>query len=513
MRHEVACALALILFLAAGAEAQDVKRGGFKESFTEKHPLSSVGEWCKRYGDSIESIRKADDKGGEYDLARESFDVYVPGGYDGSLPFGLVVFISPNPAAADPEKSEIPILDKHGLLWVGAINSGNERRKWHRANLALDAAHNMTKRYRIDPDRVYVGGWSGGARMACEVAIGYADVFTGGFFMGDCNYFRGTQVVGENRFWKPDFSPPPAAMLEKARTRGRYAIFVGEKCGNRSFCLSIFENGFKKDNFAYVQYFEQKDWGDRPPNTEWFEKLIQALDAPLTAEAPMVYAQAQKHEKAGKTKAALEAYIRAASHGRSQPFHADAKARMIELRPRLEAEAKEAFGRLKAAPPPAPKLREFARDWSGTEAGRSAREEANTLGEGELEKTGAKTGTALRTELQKFLTAWEGYPVATSALKTLDAEAQKDYDKAATIDSERARHLKLLAFAKTWAPSTVATRARDVVDVEAGQQLEDIKKLPTDREKIARLQPFLQVYAETTTGAQAKALLDKLKQK
>lgn len=512
MKSRIAALLAWVLVSPAISHPQEAKRGHLKETFAEKHPLSTLTEWCKRNGWTFEGIKSDDDKGGQYEIAQESFEVYLPQSYDGTLPHGLFVFISAGAGGA-PEKEWPAVLDKHGLIFVGANNSGNERKIWYRANLALDAVHNMTKRYRIDPERVYVGGSSGGGRMASQVGVAYADVFTGGFFMIGCDYFRNVDVIGGGRYWKASFPAPAAGILEKARTKGRYVIFTGDKDMNQPSSIAMYENGFKKDSFAYVQYYEAKNWGHTPPNGEWFAKGVQSLDAPLASEAPTLYAQAQRSQKAGKTKPAFEAYLRAAAHGRTHPFFADARSKAAELRPKVEAEGKDAFAKLKASNPPAPKLRDFARDWAGYEAGRTARDEANGLGEKEFEKATAKTGAALRAELQKLLAAWDGYPVAATALKALDDEAQKEYDKIATIDSERARHQKLIAFAKVWAPSTVAARAREVVEAEASQQLADIRKLATDREKIARLQVFVQIYAETTPGAQAKALLDRMTKK
>jgi pimeloyl-ACP methyl ester carboxylesterase len=66
------------------------------------------------------------------------------------------------------------------MIYVSAANSGNgasilERRE----PLALLAAHNIMHRYRIDSSRVYIGGFSGGSRVALRVALGYPDVFHG----------------------------------------------------------------------------------------------------------------------------------------------------------------------------------------------------------------------------------------------------------------------------------------------------------------------------------------------
>jgi len=45
--------------------------------------------------------------------------------------------------------------------------------------MALLAAYNTMKQYPVDPQQVYIGGFSGGARVALRLALGYPDVFHG----------------------------------------------------------------------------------------------------------------------------------------------------------------------------------------------------------------------------------------------------------------------------------------------------------------------------------------------
>jgi hypothetical protein len=112
------------------------------------------------------------------DLRHESFTLFVPA----QAPprgYALLVFISPQPAGFLPEVW-IPSLERHGIIFVSAANSGNrvdvmERR----VPLALLAAHNVLRRYPVDRSRVYIGGMSGGARVALRTALAYPDVFHG----------------------------------------------------------------------------------------------------------------------------------------------------------------------------------------------------------------------------------------------------------------------------------------------------------------------------------------------
>ena len=104
------------------------------------------------------------------DLKTERFALYVPprrppGGY------GLLVFVPPWSDARAPP-SWTSVLDRYGVIFVSAAQSGNDAKVIsRRAPLALIAARNVTARYPVDPERVYIGGFSGGSRVAMRIAV------------------------------------------------------------------------------------------------------------------------------------------------------------------------------------------------------------------------------------------------------------------------------------------------------------------------------------------------------
>jgi len=112
------------------------------------------------------------------DLARERFTVYVPP-HPQAQGFGLLVFIPPWENAMLP-RGWAEILDRHGVIFVSPANSGNAANVLDRREpLALLAAHNIMQHFRVNPVRVYIGGFSGGSRVALRLALGFPDVFRG----------------------------------------------------------------------------------------------------------------------------------------------------------------------------------------------------------------------------------------------------------------------------------------------------------------------------------------------
>jgi len=112
------------------------------------------------------------------DLAQERFTVYVPSHSPGQG-YGLLVFVPPWENAMLPQ-GWAEVLERHGVIFVSAANSGNAANVLDRREpLALLAAHNIMQRFRVDPQRIYVGGFSGGSRIALRLALGFPDLFRG----------------------------------------------------------------------------------------------------------------------------------------------------------------------------------------------------------------------------------------------------------------------------------------------------------------------------------------------
>lgn len=112
------------------------------------------------------------------DLTKERFLVYVPPEPE-SRRYALLVFVPPWQDARLPS-GWAAILDRLGVIFVTAARSGNdEPALGRREPLALLAATNVMSRYPVDPERVYVAGFSGGSRIALRLALGFPDLFRG----------------------------------------------------------------------------------------------------------------------------------------------------------------------------------------------------------------------------------------------------------------------------------------------------------------------------------------------
>jgi hypothetical protein len=115
------------------------------------------------------------------DLAQEHFALYVPKSPAPPAGYGLMVFVPPWQQAAIPARW-LSVFDRHGMIVVAAAQSGNpENVVSRRIPLALTGYENVKQRYALNPEHVYIGGFSGGSRVAMRTALAYPDVFRGAF--------------------------------------------------------------------------------------------------------------------------------------------------------------------------------------------------------------------------------------------------------------------------------------------------------------------------------------------
>ncbi|MGH8145621.1 MAG: hypothetical protein ACREPY_04745 [Rhodanobacteraceae bacterium] len=152
------------------------------------------------------------------DPAKQRFAMYVPSGPAPPSGYALLVFVPPWDDARVPQQW-IPALDRHHMIFISAAHSGNDANVLERREpLTLLAEYNITKRYRIDPARVYVGGFSGGSRVALRLALGYPDVFRGALLDAGSDPIGTVQVP-----------LPPSGLLHRFQQTTRIVSLTGNR--------------------------------------------------------------------------------------------------------------------------------------------------------------------------------------------------------------------------------------------------------------------------------------------
>lgn len=149
-------------------------------------------------------------EGHSLDLTQESFDLYVPATRP-ERGFAMLVYVPPSPSFVPPVQWRRVFADR-GFILVVPRNAGNNDQLFlRRIPLALHAHANVADRYPVDPERTYVGGFSGGARTALALALGYPEVFVGALVIGGSG-----PLAGEHHDLPDD---PAVRALVAERTR------------------------------------------------------------------------------------------------------------------------------------------------------------------------------------------------------------------------------------------------------------------------------------------------------
>jgi len=222
----VACGLSAAAIFTQAATAQSAPATGLQSDvvFTETSPLSGNTEIMRRlisplaaaaaHRDLAHSGKSLSEQ--SIDPAKETFAVYVPS----TRPphgYGLLVFVPPWRDARMPLEWAA-VLDQYGVIFVSAALSDNDANVLGRRDpLAMIAYQNIVDRYPVDPEHVYVGGFSGGSRVAMRLALGYPDIFRGALLDA------GADPIGNTK------APlPPRDLFQQFQNTSRIVFISGD---------------------------------------------------------------------------------------------------------------------------------------------------------------------------------------------------------------------------------------------------------------------------------------------
>ena len=162
----------LIFFAATSYGGQPPATGLQHLTFTERSPLSAPDTVLRRLGRPAQDNPEA--LVGHYDLANESFTVFVPPNYNPKVPQGLLVWTG----VSQFSSNWLGALSKRKLILVLADSGVGHATPY---GLHLDAVYNMERLYTIDTNRVYVSGFSAGGSLAKYMICAFPDIFRGAY--------------------------------------------------------------------------------------------------------------------------------------------------------------------------------------------------------------------------------------------------------------------------------------------------------------------------------------------
>lgn len=203
------------------------------------------------------------------DLQGERFELYVPPGDAPAGGFGLLVFVPPWESQGLP-RDWIPVLARAGVAAVTAERSGNSQNVLaRRVPLALAAYDNVRRDIPIDPARVFIGGFSGGARVALRIATAFPEIFHGALLNA------GSDPLGSSAL------PLPGPEAFARFTRETRLVFAS---GTRDTAVADVDRRSERSarELCVANIADQpiRGGGHEPADVRAFARALRALEAP-----------------------------------------------------------------------------------------------------------------------------------------------------------------------------------------------------------------------------------------
>jgi predicted esterase len=242
-RHPRAC-LALLAALFAGAAAHPRDTQTVEQVVTPRELLPPAQAASLAY--ALDPDR------------RITFHVRLP---PGAGPHGVLVFVSPRDDA-EPREGWAEVLDHRDLAWIAAEGFGNDRRSAQRVLVALMALKQLQRMLPLDRDRLYIGGMSGGGRIASQALARFPGFFSGAL----C-------IVGA------DYVTPESGLAPELATK-RVVFMTGDGDFNRREIRRIYLR-YLDAGVSQSHLIDMRDFDHQYPDADQLDEALDLLDRRL----------------------------------------------------------------------------------------------------------------------------------------------------------------------------------------------------------------------------------------
>jgi poly(3-hydroxybutyrate) depolymerase len=186
---------------------------------------------------------------------RVTYRVRVP---PGAAPHGVLVFVNPG-QQAELMSGWAEVLDRRDIAWIAAEGFGNDKPGTQRALVALLALKYLARTTQLDPGRRYVGGMSGGGKIASQVLTRFTGFFDGAL----C-------IVGADPIASESLRTPDMATK-------RVVFMTGDRDFNHYDVRQVFER-FIASGVTHAFLIDQKGFGHQYPDAKQLDGALELLD-------------------------------------------------------------------------------------------------------------------------------------------------------------------------------------------------------------------------------------------
>ncbi len=187
------------------------------------------------------------------------WEITVPENYDPANPPGVIVYISPQDTIKIPS-GWLDVTDKMNLIWIAALKSGNKVPANERMVKAMLPLAVIQSNYKINPERVYITGFSGGGRVASLAATYYPGIFKGAIYNCGAN------------FWNQE-NPEQIEQIKQ----NRFVFLTGSQDFNLNDTKNIYAK-YKKAGAKNIKLMVVNRMGHANPKRRKFAQALEYLD-------------------------------------------------------------------------------------------------------------------------------------------------------------------------------------------------------------------------------------------
>jgi predicted esterase len=173
---------------------------------------------------------------------------------------GVLIFVSPTDSG-EPAPGWLPLLQQKQLSWIAADGFGNQKLSAQRVLAVMMARELIRQTTAVAAKRTYLGGMSGGGRIASETATRFPQWFSGALY-----------IVGAN-YWMPK-----DARLRQRAAGNRYVFITGEKDFNRSEMKRVFSR-YQSNGLSASLLMDLPGFAHQYPDAGPLGQAIDFLDA------------------------------------------------------------------------------------------------------------------------------------------------------------------------------------------------------------------------------------------
>lgn len=177
----------------------------------------------------------------------------------GAAPHGVLVFVSPRDDA-DLREGWAEVLDKRNLVWIAAQGYGNDKPRAQRVLVALMALKQLQRALPLDRARLYVGGMSGGGRIASQALARFPGFFSGAL----C-------IVGA------DYVTPESQLVPELATK-RVVFVTGDGDFNRREIRAVYSR-FLDAGVTHAHLMDLQDFDHQYPDADQLDAALELLDS------------------------------------------------------------------------------------------------------------------------------------------------------------------------------------------------------------------------------------------